>query len=1025
MITPRPNINARTPRNMDRSGGILNGPGPYLARVVNHLDRKFGGALEVELIKFSTTSNTYETDNQLRVVKYASPFYGVTPLRNNETNDGYASSQQSYGFWAVPPDVGSKVLVIFIEGRDDQGFWIACVQDDYMNFMIPDPRASTTLTTPSTPPGLAGKKLPVGEYNKFLANPNNNYPTSQPKPVNLDFVEKLQEQGLVDDDIRGVTSSSARREAPSNVYGMSTPGPLDKRNGAPKNPRGPQGSQVNMFSSRLGGHSIVMDDGDETILRIGSAESSPKEYVRFTPGSVTTGDPELPANELFRIRTRTGHQILLHNTEDLIYIGNARGTTWIELTSNGKIDIFSQDSVSLHTQQDLNVTADRDINFFANENINMVAGKELKINSGASTSLKTGEFFAVDSGDNVSFKANTFIAGYAQTSVTLTGSTGAVNLSSGKSTILQSTGDVGIITESSYRINARGDLHLGSEASVYISSSAGDMHMKAANIQQEATSNFNSKAGGSIYQQASSGSVNIKAGGSINTASAASFNIQSSLIAFDGKKISLNSTDSSPTTGATDSEDVVAFGSASAGSASDPSPQDPVSIKPALMPSRIPQHEPWLQHENLNPNVYTPEYTRAGMQSVDSFVQPLPDTFVPTSGSTVGTTVTGQSYPAGGVPSGYVDQNPETENGLEELERTDLGNPRAKQAFEYFKGVGFTAAQASGIIGNLMVESGISINHTAQGDGTRAYGIAQWNDEWSPDRVANFAKIIGTPLRGSSFEQQLDFIWWELQNEGGVERGGKVANRLIRALVDPPDNNLQALMEIAEKAAGIFDYHYERSDGNALKRREKLASSFYLQSTANFDLASNPGLIQSAQTAIDGSNAPGYPNVPSGPVNIIDPGSGNLAMRVVENQGGATRRLPIQEGLKNILNRAAHAASIDQVVVYSGGQPPYPNGPRTGSQRHDNGRAADVYLVVGGQKITNVTGRGYMEAFITSCVKYGARAIGHANDYMGPSNIHIDVVGAWGSGELITWGAGGSSSTRLQWVDAAARRGLL
>jgi uncharacterized protein (DUF2345 family) len=1008
---------------MDRSGGILNGPGPYLARVVNHLDRKFGGALEVELIKFSTTSNTYETDNQLRVVKYASPFYGVTPLRNNETNDGYASSQQSYGFWAVPPDVGSKVLVIFIEGRDDQGFWIACVQDDYMNFMIPDPRASTTLTTPSTPPGLAGKKLPVGEYNKFLANPNNNYPTSQPKPVNLDFVEKLQEQGLIDDDIRGVTSTSARREAPSNVYGMSTPGPLDKRNGAPKNPRGPQGSQANMFSSRLGGHSIVMDDGDETILRIGSAESSPKEYVRFTPGSVTTGDPELPANELFRIRTRTGHQILLHNTEDLIYIGNARGTTWIELTSNGKIDIFSQDSVSLHTQQDLNVTADRDINFFANENINMVAGKELKISSGASTSLKTGEFFAVDSGDNVSFKANTFIAGYAQTSVTLTGSTGAVNLSSGKSTILQSTGDVGIITESSYRINARGDLHLGSEASVYISSSAGDMHMSAKNIQQEASSNFNSKAGGSIYQQASSGSVNIKAGGSINTASSASFNIQSSLIAFDGEKISLNSTDSSPTTGATDSEELVAFGSASAGTPPAPNPQDPIPVKPALMPSRIPQHEPWLQHENLNPNVYTPEYTRAGMQSIDSFTQPLPDTFVPTSGSTIGTTVTGQSYPAGGVPSGYVDQNPEFEDGLEELNRTDLGNPRAIKVFEYFKGVGFTAAQASGIVGNLMVESGITIDHTATGDSGNAYGIAQWNDKGSPDRVANFAKIIGTPLRSSTFEQQLDFIWWELQNESG----GKEANTKIRALVDPPDNNLQKLMQIAEQSAAIFDEHYERSHRihGHRERRESLASSFYVQSTANFDLASNPGLIQSAQTAIDGSNAPGYPNVPSGPVNIIDPGSGNLAMRVVENQGGATRRLPIQEGLKNILNRAAHAASIDQVVVYSGGQPPYPNGPRTGSQRHDNGRAADVYLVVGGRKIDNVTGRGYMEAFITSCVKYGARAIGHANDYMGPSNIHVDVIGAWGSGQLITWGAGGSSSTRLQWVDAAARRGLL
>ncbi|MFM6199336.1 MAG: hypothetical protein ACKPE1_09375, partial [Dolichospermum sp.] len=54
-------------------------------------------------------------------------------------------------------------------------------------------------------------------------------------------------------------------------------------------------------------------------------------------------------NELVRIRTRTGHQILLHNSADLIYIANAKGTAWVELTSNGKIDIFAQDSVSIHT----------------------------------------------------------------------------------------------------------------------------------------------------------------------------------------------------------------------------------------------------------------------------------------------------------------------------------------------------------------------------------------------------------------------------------------------------------------------------------------------------------------------------------------------------------------------------------------------------------------------------------------------------------------------------------------------------
>jgi len=41
-------------------------------------------------------------------------------------------------------------------------------------------------------------------------------------------LQALQAQGLLKDDIRGITTSSARRETPSAVFGISTPGPIDK-----------------------------------------------------------------------------------------------------------------------------------------------------------------------------------------------------------------------------------------------------------------------------------------------------------------------------------------------------------------------------------------------------------------------------------------------------------------------------------------------------------------------------------------------------------------------------------------------------------------------------------------------------------------------------------------------------------------------------------------------------------------------------------------------------------------------------
>lgn len=91
----------------------------------------------------------------------------------------------------------------------------------------------------------------------------------------------------------------------------------------------------------------------------------------------------------------------------------------------------------------------------------------------------------------------------------------------------------------------------------------------------------------------------------------------------------------------------------------------------------------------------------------------------------------------------------------------------AEKAIAFFmssEGGSYTREQAAGIVGNLQGESGKNLNPSAVGDSGNAYGIAQWNQKVSPDRVANFRKVIGTDLRNSTFEQQLKFIAWELQN---------------------------------------------------------------------------------------------------------------------------------------------------------------------------------------------------------------------------------------------------------------------
>lgn len=347
-------------------------PGPYEAIVVNNLDTRYMGGLVVELLRYTSAGGTPERSGQLLNVRYLSPFYGVTPNAALSANDGYEHTQKSYGMWMVPPDVGTKVLVIFAEGNANFGYWIGCIPADHMNFMVPDGKASTENTTGLTPPTLKGRKLPVGEYNKSIETGSKVDPTLFAKPYNKDFAETLEVQGLINDEVRGTTTTSARREIPSMVFGISTPGPKDRRDGSPTVEIGTTGQKTAIPSNRLGGSSFVMDDGDERFVRATHAEDGPPIYKNKGKNEAG-GDRTILQNELIRFRTRTGHQILMHNSEDLIYIGNSRGTTWIEMSSDGKIDIHAQDSVSIMTENDLNITAERDINMEAGRNVNIKA----------------------------------------------------------------------------------------------------------------------------------------------------------------------------------------------------------------------------------------------------------------------------------------------------------------------------------------------------------------------------------------------------------------------------------------------------------------------------------------------------------------------------------------------------------------------------------------------------------------------------------------------------------------------------
>ena len=67
-------------------------PGPFLARIVSHLDTTYMGGLEVEILKVTEEGNNAETTGQTAQVKYLPGFYGVTPFNANTENKTFVEA---------------------------------------------------------------------------------------------------------------------------------------------------------------------------------------------------------------------------------------------------------------------------------------------------------------------------------------------------------------------------------------------------------------------------------------------------------------------------------------------------------------------------------------------------------------------------------------------------------------------------------------------------------------------------------------------------------------------------------------------------------------------------------------------------------------------------------------------------------------------------------------------------------------------------------------------------------------------
>jgi len=406
MAQNNPQPSGTAPNYKFDRGGTPAEMGPFIGQIMNNVDPTRSGKVQVFIKQFAS-GQPAANPQTWRWVNYLPSFYGATEKTSTSAGAGtYPGNQQSYGMWFTPPDIGTDVMCFFVEGDPNQGYYIGSVIQDSLTHMLPAIGAAKKgefVTQNKAQSDYFGNapQLPVTEINSANEGINRNPRFfEQPKPVHSFQAAIFFQQELDKDPERGPIISNAQRESPSTVYGISTPGqPIYQGSNDPNTIRkqlssGSLTPQDVKVIGRKGGHTLVMDDGD--------LENN---------------------NALFRLRTAKGHQIMMNDSENFFQFIHANGQTWIELGSEGTVDVYSTNSVNVRTEGTINLHADKDINMFAGGNINLKSNAATNIGAVTTMNIASQAEMTIYGQSTVGIKANGSLALQGKTTASVSGGT--------------------------------------------------------------------------------------------------------------------------------------------------------------------------------------------------------------------------------------------------------------------------------------------------------------------------------------------------------------------------------------------------------------------------------------------------------------------------------------------------------------------------------------------------------------------------------------------------------------------------
>lgn len=322
---------------------------------------------------------------------YVSPFGGMTNFGTRGHEDTAINGPTSYGLWNIPK-IGAHVLVGVIDGDQQHRFWIGCIYPHLLTHTMPHGRFlwNEERTDPDKAP-----EGPVDSYELPI------------QPLYQNMTEQFTKNGTYypsDTPSEPRKNMEWRTRGPDNQTSALDGSFLD-----PENPDY-QGSEIpdQQWNESFGYTTVTEEDGTQRVIRgtgYGIDQQEPNEiypntgginydsmvYSWTTPGLHSVSMDDRNDNARIRIRTTSGHQIIMDDTNERVYINTAGGETWIELDKVGNIDIFASKDISTHAKGDINFTADKTFRVQAKEGIHMVSDDELRLHAKGDMHVKTNQ----------------------------------------------------------------------------------------------------------------------------------------------------------------------------------------------------------------------------------------------------------------------------------------------------------------------------------------------------------------------------------------------------------------------------------------------------------------------------------------------------------------------------------------------------------------------------------------------------------------------------------------------------------